>query len=76
MKIEKFWVVTRPQSSSEISDVCFQTDIKGLALQFNGGLDPEEIHAVYTAMNEAQREADRILAAFKKYDAALREGSR
>lgn len=76
MKIEKFWVVTRPHRLSEISDVCFDTDAKGLALQFKGGLDPEEIHAVYTAMNEAQREAERILTAFKKYDAALREGTR
>lgn len=76
MKIEKFWVVTRPHPSSEFTDICFETDAKGLALQFKGGLDPEEIHAIYTACNEAQREAERILTAFKKYDAALREGTR
>lgn len=76
MKVEKLWVVVRPGPSSELADVCFETDAKGLALQFKGGLNPEEIHAVYTSMNEAQREAERILAAFKRYDAALREESR
>lgn len=72
MKIEKLWVVVRPSPSSEIGDVCFETDAKGLALQFKGGLSPEEIHALYTSRNEAEREAERILTAFKAYDAALR----
>lgn len=76
MKIEKLWVVVRPSRLAELGDVCFETDAAGLALQFKGGLDPEEIHAIYTACNEAQREAERILTAFKKYDAALREGTR
>lgn len=76
MRIEKLWVVVRPGRLSEFADVCFETDVKGLALQFKGGLEPEEIHAVYTSMNEAQREAERILAAFKRYDAALKEESR
>lgn len=76
MRIEKFWIVTRPKGSSELGDICFQTDVKGLALQFRGGLDPEDIHAVYTAMNEAQREAGRILAAFKSYEVALEHGRR
>lgn len=76
MKLGKFWMVTKPHPSSELTDICFEIDAKGLALQYKGGLDPEDIHAVYTSMNEAQREAERILAAFKRYDAALREESR
>lgn len=56
MRIEKFWVVTKPRSESEPGDICFETDAKGLALQFKGGLDPESIHAVYTACPEAEME--------------------
>ena len=74
MRIKKFLVVTRPNAASTPGDICFETDAKGLALQFKGGLDPESIHAVYTARPEAEMEAGRILAAFEKYDAALKEG--
>jgi hypothetical protein len=76
MRIEKLWVVVRPSPASELGDICFQTDAKGLALQFKGGLDPEEIHALYTAGNEAYREAERILAAFKGYEGTLGEAKR
>lgn len=71
MRIEKFWIVVKPQQVSELADVCFETDAKGLALQFKGGLNPEEIHAVFTARNEAEREGARILAAFKRYASDL-----
>lgn len=71
MKIEKFWIVTKPGLVSELGDICFETDAKGLALQFRGGLESEEIHAIYTDNDEAEEEAKRILAAFKKYDAEL-----
>jgi len=76
MRIDKFWVVALPQPESVLGDVCFETDAKGLALQFKGGFDPEEIHAVFTARNEAEREGERILIAFKKYTATLGEGIR
>ncbi|MBI5245506.1 MAG: hypothetical protein HY922_17730 [Elusimicrobia bacterium] len=74
MRIDKLWIVTRPKTMSESGDVCFETDIKGLALQLKGGLEPEDIHAVYTDHAEVEWEAGRILAAFEKYDAALKEG--
>ena len=73
MRIEKFWVVTKPGLVSELGDICFETDAKGLALQFRGGLEPEEIHAIYTDHDSAEKEAKRILAAFKKYDAEVKE---
>lgn len=76
MRIDKFWVVALPQPESELGDVCFETDAKGLALQFKGGFDPEEIHAVFTDRKEAEREGERILTAFKKYAATLREEPR
>jgi len=75
MKIEKFWVVTKPGPESELGDICFETDVKGLALQFRGGLKEDDIHAFYTAHDEAEKEAKRIMAAFKKYDATLKEVS-
>ena len=31
MKIEKFWMVTKPGLVSEMGDICFETDAKGLA---------------------------------------------
>jgi hypothetical protein len=73
MKIEKFWVVTKPGPESELGDICFETDVKGLALQFRGGLKEEDIHALYTTHVEAEKAAERMLAAAKKYHAALRE---
>ncbi|MBI4376335.1 MAG: hypothetical protein HY549_07775 [Elusimicrobia bacterium] len=76
MRIEKLWVIVRPSPTSEFGDICFETDAKGLALQFKGGLDPEDIHAFYTSRNEAEREAERILAASKKYHAVIREVDR
>lgn len=71
MKIEKFWVVTKPGPVSELGDICFETDAKGLALQFRGGLKEDDIHAMFTDHKEAENEAKRIMVAFKKYDAEL-----
>ena len=76
MKIEKLWVIVRPSPTSELSDICFETDAKGLALQFKGGLDPDEIHALYTSRNEAEREAERILVASQNYQDAFGEVDR
>ena len=72
MKIEKFWMVTKSGLVSELADVCFETDAKGLALQFRGGLESEDIHAIYTDHGEAEKEAKRILEVFKKYDAEVK----
>ncbi|MBI4679167.1 MAG: hypothetical protein HY748_16450 [Elusimicrobia bacterium] len=69
MRIERFWVVVKPGPVSELGDICFETDAKGLALQLKGGLDEGDIHALYTACEEAQKEAGRILAAFNLNDA-------
>lgn len=76
MRIEKLWVIVRPSPMSELGDICFETDAKGLAIQFKGGLDPEEIHALYTSHNEAEREAKRILVASQNYQDAYGEVDR
>jgi hypothetical protein len=40
MRIDKFWVVTDPTiPESEIGDILFETDAKGIFQQFKGGLD-------------------------------------
>lgn len=71
MKIERFWLVTVPQAESVLEDLLFETDAKGLALQFRGGLKEEDIHALYTDKAGAEQEAKRILAAFKRYASEL-----
>lgn len=71
MKIEKFWIVTKPSYTSEVEDICFEADSKTLALQFRGGLKEDDIHALFTTRDEAEKEAGRILVAFKKYHAVL-----
>ena len=62
MKIERFWVVTKPGPDSVLVDVCFETDAKGLCRQALGGLGENEIHALYTGRSEAEKEAKRLLA--------------
>ena len=62
MKIERFWVVTKPGPVSVLADVCFETDAKGLCRQVLGGLGENEIHALYTGRGEAEKEAKRLLA--------------
>ena len=64
MKIERFWIVTRPGPESVLADVCFETDAKGLCRQVMGGLGENDIHALYTGRREAGKEAKRILAAW------------
>ncbi|MCX5784615.1 MAG: hypothetical protein NTX59_02905 [Elusimicrobia bacterium] len=66
MKITKFWVVTKPGPESVLADICFEADAKGLARQFRGGLSEDDIHALYTGRGEAEKDAKRILAAFKE----------
>ena len=71
MKIEKFWVVTLPKPESVLEDILFETDIKGLALQFRGGLREEDIHAVFTDKPEAAKEAGKVLDAYRAYQAKI-----
>lgn len=66
MKIEKFWVVTKPKPESGLSDVCFETDAKGLVRQVRGGLAEDEIHAIYNKRTEAEKEGKRMLRAYRR----------
>lgn len=72
MRIEKFWVITLPKPESVMEDILFETDIKGLALQFRGGLREEEIHAVFTDNEPAAKEATKVLAAYRAYQTVIK----
>lgn len=61
MRINKFWIVTLPNEVSELGDICFETDMVGLKLQFLGGLDPQEIAGVFTEQLEAEFSAQLLL---------------
>ena len=52
-----FWVVTDPGPDSTIADVCFETTLDGLRLQFVGGLRIDQWPTVFTSQDEAQNEA-------------------
>ena len=58
---DKFWVVTDPRPESELGDVCFESSIRNMALQFKGGLSLDDNPTVYTDRAEAEREARRRL---------------
>ena len=63
MKIEKFWVVTRPGPESSLADILFEADVKRIAFQFRGGLNEDDIFAIFTTQNEASKEARRLMEA-------------
>ena len=52
-----FWVVTEPGPDSTLADVCFETTLDGLRLQFAGGLSMDDRPVVFTAEDEAREEA-------------------
>ncbi len=60
---DKFWVVTDPTPESEIADICFETTLRGLELQFKGGLTVAQNPTMFTDREEAEHEADLRLSA-------------
>jgi len=51
------WVVTDPGPDSTLADVCFQTNLDGLRLQFAGGLSMDDRPVVFTMEDEAREDA-------------------
>ena len=76
----RFIVVHDPGPRSEVGDICFETDLAGLAAQFRGGFDPDGRHGnavLYTDATRARADAEARLRARRVYDAELeaaREG--
>lgn len=58
------WVVNDPLGPhSTLPDVCFETHLAGLRLQFAGGLSMDQRPVLYTTQEEAHEEAlNRLLA--------------
>lgn len=54
---DKFWVVTDPTKESELEDIVFQTTLRGLELQFKGGLTIAANPTIFTEEDEARIEA-------------------
>jgi hypothetical protein len=59
------WVVTDPTPHSTLPDVCFQTTLDGLRLQFAGGLTMDEHPTVFSAEEEAHEEAKNRLLVWR-----------
>ena len=58
---DPFWVVTNPRPESELADICFESSIRSMVLQFKGGLTLDENPTVFTTYAEAEKEAMRRL---------------
>jgi len=71
----RFIVVHDPGPTSEVGDICFETDLAALAAQVRGGFDPEGRHTnavLYTDAALARADAEARLRARRVYDAELR----
>jgi hypothetical protein len=60
---DKFWVVVDAKSTSELSDILFETTIDGLERQFKGGLTSDDNVTIFADHNEAAMEAHRRMTA-------------
>jgi len=58
---KRFYVVTNPTPRSCVADICFETNLTGLELQFKGGLTADKIHGIYTDRNAAITAAQVLL---------------
>lgn len=67
-RIEKLWVVTKPDHQSTLGDILFEASATRLAA--NSGLKKADIHAIYSNHDEAVQEAERVLRG--RYDDSQR----
>ena len=60
---DKFFVVIDPTPLSTLGDICFETTLRGLELQFRGGLKLDLNPTIFTEKREAELDAcGRLLA--------------
>lgn len=71
---DTFWMVVDPTRDSVMADICFQTTLLGLELQFKGGLTAAQNTTMFTDEHEAKQEVQGRLAAMRA--AALLRGGR
>jgi hypothetical protein len=53
----RFWIVEDPGPDSTIADVCWETSLSGLELQFRGGFTTTRRPTLHTDGAEAERDA-------------------
>jgi len=58
---DKFYVVTDANSESVIEDICFETSLRGLELQFRGGLSMDCNPTIFTSREDAEKAAKKRL---------------
>jgi len=61
MKIDKFWLVTKPKTNSILTDILSECDYETLYHLHLAGLKPEEIFGFYTTKEEAEHDANGLL---------------
>jgi hypothetical protein len=61
----RLWVVSNPTPHSILPDVCFETTLDGLRLQFAGGLSMDDPPAVFRSEEEAHEEAKNRLLVWR-----------
>lgn len=71
---DKFWVVVDPTPVSELGDILFETALRGLELQFTGGLPMAQKPTIFTDQQEVKYEAFGRLTAMRAAQAVLRAG--
>jgi hypothetical protein len=54
---DPIWLVTNPTALSTLADILYQTTLRGLELQFKGGLTAAENPTVFTDKAEAEVQA-------------------
>jgi hypothetical protein len=65
MRIETtspFWIVEDPGPDSVLADICWETSLAGLLLQFRGGWTTERRPTLFTDRAKAETEARMRLA--------------
>jgi len=72
---DKFWVVLDPTKDSETADILFETSLRGLDLQFKGGLTMDRNPTIFTDEKKAQVEAYGRLLAMRASQAIARRCS-
>jgi len=71
---DKFWVVVDPTPESEMGDLLFETTLRGLELQFKGGLTMAQNPTIFTDHQEAKYEPYGRLTAMRAAQAVLHAG--
>lgn len=74
---DTLWVVTDPRGlESRIEDILFETSLRGLGLQFQGGLTMDDNPTIFTDEREADIEAQGRLMALRAAHAIARSGAK